>query len=272
MIEVKNICKTLPNGKQLLKDISFSVKQGEFVGILGASGAGKTLTLRCLNGLLKPDSGEVLVSNSNGKMQDISTLNKKNIRIARSKIGVIFQGYNLVKRLSVLENIMIGKLGQINPWRSIFYGFTDAEAAAAMEVLERFKMAHLANNPTGSLSGGEMQRVAIARAMFQEPQVLLADEPISNLDPGNAQMIMEIIAPLAATVPVIGVFHQPEMTAKYCTRVIALKEGRIIYDGNPNLNITQLNEIYGEELQKVVNKIAEPEPNALNITNAIEAI
>jgi phosphonate transport system ATP-binding protein len=117
-----------------------------------------------------------------------------------------------------------------------------------------------------------MQRVAIARAMFQEPQVLLADEPISNLDPGNAQMIMEIIAPLAATVPVIGVFHQPEMTAKYCTRVIALKEGRIIYDGNPNLNITQLNEIYGEELQKVVNKIAEPEPNALNITNAIEAI
>ena len=120
MIEVKNICKTLPNGKQLLKDISFSVKQGEFVGILGASGAGKTLTLRCLNGLLKPDSGEVLVSNSNGEMQDISTLNKKNLRIARSKIGVIFQGYNLVKRLSVLENIMIGKLGQINPWRSIF--------------------------------------------------------------------------------------------------------------------------------------------------------
>ena len=248
MIEVINISKTLPNGKKLLDNISFKVKKGEFVGILGASGAGKTLTLRSLNGLLKPDSGSVIFKNELGEKVNICTLSNKKLRKVRQKIGVIFQGYHLVQRLSVLENVMIGRLGSITTFRSIFYGFTDAEAHEAMGALEKVNMEQLANNKVSSLSGGEKQRVGIARAIFQKPNLLLADEPISNLDPKNAKLIMKLIKPLAEEIPVIGVFHQPEMTAKYCTRVIAIKEGKIIYDGEPNLSESQLSEIYGEEL------------------------
>jgi len=150
--------------------------------------------------------------------------------------------------LSVLENVMIGRLGSINTFRSIFYGFTDNEAQDALIALERVKIKDLANTRIASLSGGEKQRVAIARAIFQNPTILLADEPISNLDPSNAKMIMKMIQPLSATMPVIGVFHQPDMTARYCTRVIAIKEGRIVYDGQPILNNDQLSMIYGEEM------------------------
>jgi len=251
MIEVKNLTKSLPNGRKLLDGISFKVKKGEFVGILGPSGAGKTLTLRCLNGLLKPDSGSVIIKSENSEPLDICKIDKRELRRVRQKIGVIFQGYHLVKRLSALENVMIGKLGQINTFRSLFYGFTDAEAEDALKALDRVKMSQLAGMQTGSLSGGEMQRVAIARAIFQSPTILLADEPISNLDPSNAKTIMKMIKPLSEQMPVVGVFHQPEMTAKYCTRVIAIKEGKVIYDGDPKLSNKRLEEIYGEELELI---------------------
>ncbi|MFC0512782.1 phosphonate ABC transporter ATP-binding protein [Mucilaginibacter angelicae] len=251
MIEVKGLTKTLPNGRKLLNGIDFTVKKGEFVGILGPSGAGKTLTLRCLNGLLKPDEGSVLVEDEHGKKHDICQINKKQLRHVRERIGVIFQGYHLVKRLTVLENVMIGRLGQINTFRSLVYGFTDKEAEEALLALEKVKMAHLAQSRTGSLSGGEMQRVAIVRAIFQSPTLLLADEPISNLDPSNAKVIMKLIRPLSENIPVVGVFHQPEMTAKYCTRVIAIKDGKVIYDGDPKLSNQTLEDIYGEELAQI---------------------
>src|SRR5580692_3270858 len=159
MIEVKNLTKSLPNGRKLLDGISFKVRKGEFVGILGPSGAGKTLTLRCLNGLLKPDSGSVIIRDDIGGHLDICKINKRELRRVRQKIGVIFQGYHLVKRLSALENVMIGRLGQISTLRSIVYGFTDEEAAEALKALERVKIGNLAEIKTGNLSGGEMQRV-----------------------------------------------------------------------------------------------------------------
>ena len=248
MIEVRNLTKTLPNGRKLLDGISFTVKKGEFVGILGPSGAGKTLTLRCLNGLLKPDSGEVIIMDELGNRHDICKVSKKELRHLRQRIGVIFQGYHLVKRLTALENVMIGRLGQINTFRSIVYGFTDEEANEALKALEQVKIANLAGAKTGNLSGGEMQRVAIARAIFQSPTLLIADEPISNLDPSNAKTIMKLIRPLSENIPVVGVFHQPEMTAKYCSRVIAIKEGKVFYDGDPKLSNKKLAEIYGDEL------------------------
>jgi phosphonate transport system ATP-binding protein len=251
MIEVINLTKSLPNGRKLLDAISFKVGKGEFVGILGPSGAGKTLTIRCLNGLLKPDSGSVLLHNGNNKSYDICNVGRNDLRKLRQRIGVIFQGFHLVQRLSALENVMIGRLGQINPLRSLFYGFTDNEAAEAMVALDKVKVAHLAEAKVGSMSGGEMQRVAIARAIFQKPTLLLADEPISSLDPSNAKSIMKLIRPLSEDIPVVGVFHQPEMTAKYCTRVIAIKDGKIIYDGNPQLSTDKLIEIYGEELRQI---------------------
>src|SRR5580698_1062651 len=131
MIEVKNLTKSLPNGRKLLDGISFKVRKGEFVGILGASGAGKTLTLRCLNGLLKPDAGSVLVKDEEGKIQDICRAGKRKLRQLRRKIGVVFQGYHLIRRLTALDNVLIGRLGQINTLRSLVYGFTDKEREMA---------------------------------------------------------------------------------------------------------------------------------------------
>jgi phosphonate transport system ATP-binding protein len=249
MIEVKNLTKSLPNGRKLLDGISFTVNKGEFVGILGASGAGKTLTIRCLNGLLRPDSGSVIVDDDRGVKRDICNISKKQLKKVREKIGVIFQGFHLVRRLTALENVLIGRLGQINSLRSLVYGFTDKEAEEAVLALEKVKIQNLAGARVSSMSGGEMQRVAIARAIFQNPTLLLADEPISSLDPSNAKNIMKLIQPLSKDMPVIGVFHQPEMTAKYCSRVIAIKAGRIIYDGDPRISDELLIEIYGEELR-----------------------
>lgn len=252
MLQVNNITKQLPNGKMLLQGISFDVKPGEFVGILGPSGAGKSLTMRCLNGLMKPTSGEVIFTDSKGISRNISAAKGKELKNIRQKIGVIFQGFSLVKRLTALENVMIGRLGSMNIMRSLFYGFTDNEADEAMELLKQVKIEHLAFNKVSSLSGGEMQRVAIARALFQKPDILLADEPISSLDPSNSKKIMKILAPLSNKVPIVGVFHQPDMTAKYCTRVIAIKDGHVVYNGDPQISEAKLSEIYGEELETLV--------------------
>jgi len=154
MLEVSNLTKVLPNGRKVLDGISFKVKKGEFVGILGPSGAGKSLTMRCLNGLLKPDSGSVVLTDDQGVSSDICQIKKRELRKVRQKIGVIFQGYHLVKRASVLENVMIGRLGQITTFRSLFYGFTDKEAEEAVKALEQVKMSHMAGVTTSGLSGG----------------------------------------------------------------------------------------------------------------------
>ena len=268
MIEVRNITKSLPDGRKLLDGISFTVRKGEFVGILGASGAGKTLTLRCLNGLLKPDSGSVVIEDQQSSRWDICTINKTRLRQLRRRIGIVFQGYHLVQRLTALDNVLLGRLGQISTLRSLFYGFTDGEREEAFAALEKVKIGNLAGTRVNRMSGGEMQRVAIARAIFQAPGLLLADEPLSNLDPSNAKIIMKMIQPLALEMPVIGVFHQPEMTAKYCTRVIAIKKGRIIYDGDPQLTTHQLVEIYGEELRQIENApVLVSEPSVTHLSN-----
>ena len=253
MIEVKNITKSTKEGRQILKGISFKAKKGDFIGILGPSGAGKTLTMRCLNGLTKPTTGEILITIDN-QVHDIAKNKGKELRLMRQKIGVVFQGFNLVKRLSVLENVMIGKLGQINQFRSLFKGFNNEEAQKAYEALEKVKIEKLAKRKVASLSGGEMQRVAIARAIFQEPVILLADEPIANLDPTNAKKIMKRLKPLSEEMPVIGVFHQPEIASKYCNRIIALKDGTVVYDGNSDISEDLLMDIYGDELQEIENQ------------------
>ncbi len=251
MLDVRNITKSTPEGVAILKGISFTVNKGEFVGILGPSGAGKTLAMRCLNGLTKPTSGTVVFTDSNGHEHNLTQANRRELKKVRQKIGVIFQGFNLVKRLSAIDNVMIGQLGNINTLRSLFYGFTDSEAVKAMAVLEQVRIPHLAFRPVGSLSGGEMQRVAIARAIFQQPAVLLADEPIANLDPANARKIMQLLNPLANEMPIVGVFHQPELIMDYCTRIIALKDGKIVRDGDNKLSHSDLVDLYGAELTTI---------------------
>lgn len=255
MLKVTNLTKRLPDGTVLLNGISFTVEKGEFVGILGASGAGKSLTMRCMVGLTSPTEGEVVFTGEGGKTYRTTTIQGRELRRARRNIGMIFQGCNLVKRLTVLENVMIGRLGRIHPLRSWLYGFTDREAAEAMAALDRVGMAGFAARLTGSLSGGETQRVAIARAIYQRPLCYIADEPIASLDPKNSRAIMRLLQPLAWESPILGAFHQPEMTAQFCTRVIAIRKGTLVYDGDPRLTRAQLAEVYDQDPG------AEPEPD-----------
>ena len=259
MLQVTGLSKRLPNGQAILRDLNFSVGKGEFVALLGASGAGKSMTMRAIVGLTSATEGEVVFSGETGKTYTTTTASGRELRRARRNIGVIFQGFNLVRRLPVIDNVMIGRLGRIHPLRSWLYGFTDEEAQEAMDALARVGMADFAARMTGSLSGGEMQRVAIARAIVQRPLFYLADEPIASLDPKNADSIMQLLQMLARENPILGAFHQPEMVTRYCTRVIALRKGELVYDGPPKLSAAQLAEIYGGEAEVKAPKIEMPE-------------
>ena len=252
MIKAEGIIKKLKSGQLLLNNISFEVRKGEFVGILGASGAGKTLTLKSLIGLMELTAGAVWVEQENNQHINIYKTSTRALKKLRSKIALIFQGYHLVQRATVIDNVLMGRLGTISTWRSLFIGFTAQEKTEAMMALERVNMQTFANSLVNALSGGEKQRVAIARALFQQPNLLLADEPISNLDPKNAKTIMALLKELSVFFPVIGVFHQPELCAKYCTRIIAIKDGALFYDGKPNLDEKTLEDIYGEELSSIL--------------------
>lgn len=246
MLQLSNVLVKLPNGKRLVNDVSFAVGRGEFVSILGSSGAGKSLTLRCIVGLTKPNEGEIRLTGPAGKTYRTTCVGARELRRARRHIGFIFQGSNLVKRLTALENVMLGRLGHIHPLRSWFLGFKDSEAREAMEALDRVNMAPFAARMAGSLSGGEMQRVSIARAIYQRPLIYLVDEPISSLDPKSAEAIMSILLPLSRETPVIGAFHQPATVARYCTRVIGIRAGKVVYDGQAQLSSRQLEKIYGD--------------------------
>ena len=252
MIKAVGVTKILKSGKILLNNISFEIHKGEFIGILGASGAGKTLTLKSLIGLMELTKGEVWIELENNQHLNIYKTSAKVLKKLRSKIALIFQGYHLVQRATALENVLMGRLGSISTWRSVFVGFTEQEKNEAMMALEQVNMQSFSKTKVYALSGGEKQRVAIARALFQQPTLLLADEPISNLDPKNAKTIMILLKELSVHFPVIGVFHQPELCSKYCTRIIAIRDGSIFYDGQPNLSDTVLEEIYGEELSSVI--------------------
>ena len=248
MLSVTNIHVSLPNGKCLVDGVSFSVRRGEFVSILGSSGAGKSLTLRCIVGLTTPTKGDIQFSGPGGVTYRTTGVSAEQMRRARRHIGLIFQGSNLVKRLTVLENVMLGRLGYIHPLRSWLVGFKDSEAHEAMTALERVNMAPFAARLAGSLSGGEMQRVSIARAVYQRPLLYLADEPVSSLDPRNAEAVMSILQPLAQENPVIGAFHQPALVARFCTRVIGIRAGKVVYDGPAKMSAAKLESIYGNEL------------------------
>ncbi len=246
MLTLKNISKKLPDGRLLLKDISFHVQKGEFVGILGESGVGKTVLLRCINGLTRPDRGEVIM-NGDGNPKKINGKRGKELRTIRRKIGMIFQGSILVKRLTVLENVLTGRLGRISTVRSLIYGFTDEEVDQALRALDQVGIRSLAHRRAETLSGGEMQRVAIARAIFQEPHLLLADEPVSNLDPKNTEVVLDFLKPLTQQMAIIGVFHAPKLVSRYCTRIIGIRDGLVVYDGSPELDDAALHLIYGTE-------------------------
>lgn len=226
MIKVQDLWKEFPNGVQALHGVSFEVERGEFVALLGLSGAGKSTLLRCINSLIKPTKGEVYVSGI-----PVGSAGA-DLRRLRRQLSMIFQQFNLVKRLTVLENVLCGRLSYCNPLSSCCRFFSRADSRMAFEALERVHLTDKANVRADQLSGGQQQRVGIARALVQQPQAILADEPVSSLDPKTSRTIMEILRQINDKdhITVIVSLHDVELALKYAHRVVGLQAGRVILD------------------------------------------
>jgi phosphonate transport system ATP-binding protein len=248
-IHVDRLNKTFAR-KTALVDLALSIQHGEMVALIGASGSGKSTLLRHLAGLAccdRDNGGSVQVLGR--EVQASGRLNSK-VRRLRADIGYIFQQFNLVNRLSVLDNVLLGCLGRMPRWRGSLGLFNTEEKARAMANLERVGLADLAPQRASTLSGGQQQRVAIARALTQQAEVILADEPIASLDPESARKVMEILADINRQdgKTVVVTLHQVDYAVRYCPRAVALKGGRIHFDGNgAELNSHFLNDLYGAD-------------------------
>jgi len=249
-IRVEHLNKTFAR-KSALVDLDLSIAVGEMVALIGASGSGKSTLLRHLTGLAccdKSNGGSVKVLGRD--VQVSGRLNGK-VRRLRADIGYIFQQFNLVNRLSVLDNVLLGCLGRMPRWRGSLGLFNAEEKQFAMESLARVGLADLAAQRASTLSGGQQQRVAIARALTQRAEVILADEPIASLDPESARKVMEILADINRRdgKTVVVTLHQVDYAMRYCPRAVALKGGRIHYDGRgSDLSSQFLNDLYGADL------------------------
>jgi phosphonate transport system ATP-binding protein len=244
LIVFKNVSVIYPNGFKALRNINLQINDGEFVIIIGPSGAGKSTLIRTINGFVKISEGELIV---NGK--NIKNLNEKELRILRREIGMIFQNFNLVKRISVLRNVLIGRLGYISTIKSIFNLFSKEDIELAFENLRRVGIEDKAYVRADQLSGGQQQRVAIARALTQKPKIILADEPVASLDPPTAKVVMDYLKQFNRELGITTIInlHDIDLVMEYGKRVIGLRNGEIIYDGKvENINDKVLKEIYGK--------------------------
>lgn len=250
ILKIKGLQKTYPNGVQALKGVSFDVKKGEFLVIIGLSGSGKSTLLRCLNRLHDPTGGEVFFYD-----QDITKLSTAaEIRDLRKKIGMIFQHFNLIPRHTVLSNVLMGKLAYTSTWRSIFGLFSDQDKEEAMKYLQLVGIADKAHIRADQLSGGQQQRVAIARALTQNPKVLLADEPVASLDPATCHTVMDYLRKVNQElgITIVCNLHFLSLVRMYATRVIALKGGELVYEGDPkNIDQAWFETIYGAGAKEV---------------------
>lgn len=250
-IKVTDLDKSF-KGKPALRRVSLSVRQGEMLSLVGASGSGKSTLLRNINGLQQSDAGTVEVFGS--ILQSGGQLHSK-VRHLRSQIGFIFQQFNLVNRLSVLENVLIGDLAQISPLRSIFHWFGRQERVRALAALEQVGILDQAYKRASALSGGQQQRVAIARCLMQGARIILADEPIASLDPESARKVMEMLVRLNREhgITVVTSLHQVQMVRCYFHRAVALRDGEIHFDGDTAaLDDQRLNAIYGAAAEELV--------------------
>src|SRR5690606_25317018 len=249
ILQIKNLHKIYKNGTHALKGVSLDVKEGEFLVIIGLSGSGKSTLLRCINRLIEPTSGTI---NFLGK--DITHISGEELRKVKSKIGMVFQQFNLIKRRSVLTNVIAGKLGSLKTLDSIFEKFSEDVYKEAYTSLETVGIADKARVRADSLSGGQQQRVAIARSLMQHPQLLLADEPVASLDPATSNSVMQYFEKINKELgtTVICNLHFLSLVRRYATRVIALKAGEIIYQGLPSdIDENWFRTIYGEEAEEV---------------------
>jgi len=249
MLRIEHLTKVYPNGTQALTDVSFEVADGEFLVIIGLSGSGKSTLLRCINRLVEPTSGKIFMDDV-----DVTAAKGAEIRRIRRQIGMIFQQFNLVKRSSVMTNVMTGRLGYVDTLSSLL-GIYSAEdhkrAAASLEQVGLLEKAHVRAD---SLSGGQQQRVGIARALMQEPKVVLADEPVASLDPVLAHTILKYLEQLNKErgITVLCSLHFLDLVHRYATRVIALKDGKLVFEGSPSqIDDAQFKTIYGQEAERI---------------------
>jgi phosphonate transport system ATP-binding protein len=242
-IRVRGLYHSYDTNEFVLRGIDFDVEPGEIVVLLGCSGAGKSTLLRCLNCLVKPTRGEILLEG-----QDILRCSGKKLYQIRRQMGMIFQEFNLINRVSVLENVMLGRLGYNSTLRSVLNWFPASEYEMAWESLEKVGMAGCAHEMVANLSGGERQRVGIARALSQKPKILLADEPVSNLDPKLMVEIMDLLIEICAieNLTLVASLHFIELAKRYAGRVIGIHEGRVVFDAPSSmLGKKEVDEIYG---------------------------
>jgi phosphonate transport system ATP-binding protein len=245
MLELRQLQKRYPTGDLALEGVSLTVKSGEVLGLIGPSGAGKSTLIRCVNRLVQPSAGQILLDG-----QDLGELASQGLRRARRQIGMIFQEYALVERLTVMENLLSGRLGYTGFWASWFRRFEGDDIARAYGLLERVGLQEMVNKRADALSGGQRQRVGIARALMQSPRLLLVDEPTASLDPKTSRQIMRLILELCQERGLAAIIniHDVVLATEFLPRIVGLRAGSVVYDGPASaVDPSVLTRIYGDE-------------------------
>lgn len=245
MLELSRLEKRYPTGDLALKSVSLNVGAGEVLGLIGPSGAGKSTLIRCVNRIVQPSGGRIILDG-----QDLSVLGSAGLRHVRRQIGMIFQEYALIERLTVMENLLSGRLGYTGFWASWFRRFEGEDIAQAYSLLERLGLSGMENKRADALSGGQRQRVGIARALMQSPKLLLVDEPTASLDPKTSRQIMRLILELCQERGLAAIvnIHDVVLATEFLPRIVGLRAGVVVYDGPAtNIDETVLTSIYGDE-------------------------
>jgi len=245
MLHLEGLSKTYKTGDPALSDVTLHVPKGQIMGLIGPSGAGKSTLIRCINRLVEPTAGKVMLGDV-----DLVRLGKADLRRQRRRIGMIFQEYALVERLTVMENVLSGRLGYVSFWRSFLRKYPASDIQNAFRLLDRVGLMDKADSRADALSGGQRQRVGIARALAQEPELLLVDEPTASLDPKTSRQIMRLLTEICAErhLPAIVNIHDVPLAQQFMQRIVGLRAGRVVFDGAPDaLTHDALTTIYGEE-------------------------
>ncbi len=248
-LKIRGLTKVYPNGMQALRGIDLDVRSGEFLVLIGLSGSGKSTFLRCINRLVEPTAGQVLWGDV-----DVTAADPRTLRRIRRRIGMIFQQFNLVRRIPVMHNVLSGRLGYLPTWRSVSGRFPRDAVELAYRNLDRVGIVDKAPERADALSGGQQQRVGIARALMQQPELILADEPVASLDPATSHSVMKYLEEINRKdgITVICALHFLSLARRYGTRVVALKDGQLVYEGRPaDIDERRFKEIYGEEAIEV---------------------
>jgi len=245
MLSIRHLAKSYVPGKPVLRDIDLAFGDTGINAVIGPSGTGKSTLIRCINRLVDPTSGEIVFDGA-----DLARLSGAALRQARRHIGMVFQEYNLVERLTVMENLLCGRLGYVSAWKAWRRKFPAEDIERAFQLLDVVGLAGFAQRRADALSGGQRQRVGIARAVMQEPKLLLADEPTSSLDPKTSVEIMQLLADVARSreIPVLINMHDVDLATRFADRIVGMSGGRVVFDGAPaGLSDSMLKQIYGGE-------------------------